>query len=58
MSNIKKCDNLDNLTKYPTNPDITPSLNQGMMFNKYNSKMSNNLDKNYKKKIKKDFELI
>jgi hypothetical protein len=55
MSNVKKCDNLDNLTKYPTNPDITPSINQGIMFEKYNSKMTNNLEKKNKNKIKEGF---
>jgi len=55
MSNITRCDNLDNLTKYPQNPDITPSLNQGMMFEKYNSKKSNNLEKKNKKKHKEGF---
>jgi len=57
MSNVKKCDNLDNLTKYPTNPDITPSINQGIMFEKYNSKMKNNLEKKNKNKIKEGFEI-
>lgn len=43
MSN--DCDKLASLTKFPTDSNISPALNQGIKFKKYQTKFVNHLDK-------------
>jgi hypothetical protein len=41
-SKVNNCNKLDDLTKYPKNPNTTPALSQGKQFNKYKSKRLHN----------------